>query len=317
MPAHAKLEEDGRDHRTSPSAERCRYTLCLAVTVTSLSGLGLLALACGSAAPPPTISTLPAPEPEPEPWEYPRSTVDRPDDLSGPQLHVVYAIASDGIDWSLDRTGRISEILARAQDFLAERIGRRFRIDTYEGRPDISFVRLKDTGWRDLLGEHPCCAHFPMGVIDVRLLEPELDDALALSPAKKYVVLLSHAGNQFPSMAGGRTGMVAINRTQLPLTGWTGIGQGVIARTLIHEVFHLMGAVAPCAPNYGGRTAGHVADSDRDVMFASSDEPSPSSTVGHAGLDGAYVDFGRDDYYGHGRIGCTDISQSAYFDPAD
>lgn len=36
----------------------------------------------------------------------PRSEVDRPDDFKGPQVHVVYAIPSDGQDRALEPTGR-------------------------------------------------------------------------------------------------------------------------------------------------------------------------------------------------------------------
>jgi hypothetical protein len=42
----------------------------------------------------------------------PRSTVDRPDDISGSQVHVVYAIPSDGTDRELDTNGVIAGTVA-------------------------------------------------------------------------------------------------------------------------------------------------------------------------------------------------------------
>ena len=74
--------------------------------------------------------------------------------------------------------------------------------------------------------------------------------------------------------------------------------------TAIHEIFHLFGAVESCAPN-NGRGA-HVVDHDLDVM---SNSPVPQ-------WEWTYIDFGRDDYCGHGRSDCVDISTSPYFEPA-
>ena len=71
--------------------------------------------------------------------------------------------------------------------------------------------------------------------------------------------------------------------------------------TMIHEVFHLMGAVAPCAPNQG--RGAHVVDHDLDIMS--------NSSAPH--WEWTYIDYGNDDYYGHGRSDCVDISTSPYF----
>ena len=73
---------------------------------------------------------------------------------------------------------------------------------------------------------------------------------------------------------------------------------------MIHEVFHLMGAVAACAPNQG--RGAHVVDHDLDIMS--------NSTAPH--WEWTYIDYGNDDYYGHGRSDCVDISTSPYFEPA-
>ena len=62
-----------------------------------------------------------------------RSLTDRPDDVAGPQIHAVYAVASDGEDVNLDRLGRIGWSLRATVDWLTEKLGRRLRVDTYGG----------------------------------------------------------------------------------------------------------------------------------------------------------------------------------------
>ena len=69
-----------------------------------------------------------------------RALSDRPDDLSGEQVHFVYAVASDGQDHGLDTSGVIAELVGNVQVFLRRKLGRQLRIDTYGGRPDITFV---------------------------------------------------------------------------------------------------------------------------------------------------------------------------------
>src|SRR5258705_4817808 len=70
----------------------------------------------------------------------PRSNADRPDDAAGPQVHLMYVLPSDGVDESVDTNGRIgTSALAFNRWLLDQTPGRAFRIDTYQGLPDISF----------------------------------------------------------------------------------------------------------------------------------------------------------------------------------
>ena len=76
--------------------------------------------------------------------------------------------------------------------------------------------------------------------------------------------------------------------------------------TMVHELFHVFGAVASCAPNYDGTR--HVSDPENDLMFRGVDrEPRGGET---------FIDVGRDDYYGHGRPDCNDVSRSRFLEPA-
>ena len=75
---------------------------------------------------------------------------------------------------------------------------------------------------------------------------------------------------------------------------------------MVHELFHVFGAVASCAPNY--IEGSHVNDVENDLMFAGVDrQPRGGET---------FIDVGRDDYYGHGRADCLDVARSRFLEPA-
>ena len=76
----------------------------------------------------------------------PRATTDRPDELSGAQVHVIYAVPSDGADRALDTDGTLAASVSNFQAWLRGQTGgRALRLDTFEGQPDISFTRLPKT----------------------------------------------------------------------------------------------------------------------------------------------------------------------------
>ncbi len=64
-----------------------------------------------------------------------------------------------------------------------------------------------------------------------------------------------------------------------------------------HELIHMLGAVAACAPNSDG--AGHVLDDNRDILWQ---RPSKRD------WDNLMLDVNHDDYYRHGRPDCPDIA---------
>ena len=67
-----------------------------------------------------------------------------------------------------------------------------------------------------------------------------------------------------------------------------------------HELVHLLGAVAECAPHH---VNGHVNDDPRDVLY---EGPLPRV------WDNLMLDVGHDDYYAHSDAGCADISTSPF-----
>ena len=75
---------------------------------------------------------------------------------------------------------------------------------------------------------------------------------------------------------------------------------GELARVVAHELVHLLGAVPYCAPHTFGD--GHVTDDAHDIMSR--------LTPTERRLSQTVLDEGRDDYYGHGRDDCYDISDN-------
>ena len=240
--------------------------------------------------------------------ELPRVMSDRPDDVGGPQIHVVYAVASDGEDYELDTSGKILEMLRNMQVFMAERIGQVFRIDTFEGLPDITFVRLGEWNESDLLDLNILHQGLQdtIPVVDPRQLRQALGQEREIDPDKYYAVFYTFDwGLNYITGSADVAGQLA--GAYISSTEWARFDpylQIVYEVTMIHEVFHLMGAVAACAPNQG--RGAHVVDHDLDIM----------SNSGAPHWEWTYIDYGNDDYYGHGRSDCVDISTSPYFEPA-
>jgi hypothetical protein len=71
---------------------------------------------------------------------------------------------------------------------------------------------------------------------------------------------------------------------------------------MLHELFHALGGAPACAPSQ--TLSGHVSDSPTDLMYAGPEPWHP-----------AVVDVGHDDYWGHGRSDCLDLSHSALLVP--
>ena len=229
-----------------------------------------------------------------------RSLTDRPDDVAGPQIHAVYAVASDGEDVNLDRLGRIGWSLRATVDWLTEKLGRRLRVDTYGGEVDVTFLRLEET-------------EMEMDDRNVHALRDAIRKQPWFSRKKTYAVY--HRGPT--DNAGGiKTGAFAtvffdsrgLDRPHYFVAREPGF-LGALENTMAHELFHTMGVVdETCATNPASNGSSHVGDYDQDLM-----------AVGRRrGRMLTEIDVGRDDYYQHGIPGCADASDSPlWMDPPD
>ena len=235
-----------------------------------------------------------------------RSTADRTDDFAGYQIHVMYVLPSDGIDYNLDTNGSIASSVAATQKwFVAQTRGtRRLRFDTSNGELDISFFRLARTD--------AAIAGFGAYVRDQ--IQLEINAAGFNHPEKIYAVYYggssTHAcgGGAWPPTLTGN--VVALYLRGRPPGARPCAGHGLAASgdlpgywefSLIHEFFHTLGAVAACAPHH--TRSGHVSDDPRDLMYAGDRPWRPSM-----------LDVGNDDYFNH-NTGCLDVAKSVFIDP--
>ena len=226
----------------------------------------------------------------------PRSTRDRPDDISGPQVHFVYAVPSDREDLNRDRFGEIERSVLGIQNWLAEEIGQTLRLDTYQGRPDVSFLRLPFT-------------HQEGSGTAGSTVNDVLNAARSLGITGDKILAIYYEG----SVTGVCGSAPLFGRGGAVYLGCSGAELGIDEETvstfevvMVHEFFHVFGAVASCAPNYV--EGSHVDDMENDLMFAGVDRSPRGGET--------FVDVGRDDYYGHGRPDCVDVSRSRFLEPA-
>jgi hypothetical protein len=238
------------------------------------------------------------------PQALPRATADRPDEARGPQLHVVYAVPSDGADRGLDTSGAIESSVASFQRWLAGQTGgATLRQDTFQGSLDVTFARLPRT-------DAEIAAR---GAFVRDELEQLLRNAGLIVEDKLYAVYYdgssthSCGGGAWPPALRGAVGAMylrgrppgapACDTNELAAPG---AAPGYLDYAMLHELFHTLGAVPTCAPHH--HSAGHVSDRPDDIMWSG---PAPWQIPG-------LLDPGRDDYYGHGRADCFDLARSPY-----
>lgn len=233
----------------------------------------------------------------------PRSAVDRLDEVRGPQIHVVYALPSDGVDRRLDETGALEGSVGSFQAWLAtETGGANLRFDTYQGSLDVSFLRLAATD----------AAVAARGAFVREAVEQELRGAGFDHRDRIYAVYYdgssSYAcGGAFwaPQVSGNAIVMYLRGRPSGVLCELNGFAAASAPPTyweyaMLHDILHGLGMVATCAPHH--HLSGHVSDFANDLMWAGN----------RPWLFPARLDIGRDDYYGHGRSNCADLARSPY-----
>jgi hypothetical protein len=192
-------------------------------------------------------------------------------------------IPSDAPDEQLDVNGELTVSIARMQAWLAGQTGGpKLRLDTYQGQPDITFLRTSQN---------------PEG-LSVR----EYVERLGFTDPKK--LYLMYVGT-YPQAACGRAAfgdkaafVFLWCTSQFP----RGSTFGAVEATAMHEILHALGAVPEGAPHWDEY---HVTDSS-DLMY-------PSFTTDSNGEVPSALDPGRDDYYGHNRSE-TDVADSPYLD---
>jgi Divergent InlB B-repeat domain len=210
----------------------------------------------------------------------PRASSDRPDDVGGPQVHLVYVVAADGTDRQLDVDGTVAAAFWDAQDWLASRTGGlSLRLDTHLGLPDVSFLRSGQT--RAAFVERN-------GTMFGRLSD-ELRTLGFVGPgsSKIYVAVYDDVvGNPSHDVrcAGGGGGLAIVSLPSCPDFGRYSYRDLVI----VHEIVHAMGQVSTSAPHSDG--GAHIAADRNDLMSA-------EAWVFDRDFQTILVDRDQDDYW--------------------
>lgn len=76
-----------------------------------------------------------------KPVLLPETTQDRPDEIQGFQIHVVYVTLRDASSSDFYNSGDINNWVALAQEWLYEKIGKRLIFDTFQNSLDVSTLR--------------------------------------------------------------------------------------------------------------------------------------------------------------------------------
>jgi hypothetical protein len=251
-----------------------------------------------------------------------RATADRPDDVVGYSIHVMYILPSDGVDESHDSSGAITNsVNAFAQWLCIQTKGSGLKFDTYKGGLDITFVRLSASDQALMRGTelpwkvNPDANPYIRDDIERRIKALGFND-----PKKIYAVYYggtsntSCGGGPWPPtlignvaavyLKGGYLSTPNVPRCETNKLARAGAQPGYLDFSMAHEIFHTLGLAPRCGKNQ--TLNGHVSDSTKDIMYQ-----------GDKSWDYAHltIDVNNDDYYKTGISGCTDLSRSVFLSP--
>lgn len=240
-----------------------------------------------------------------------RTNENRPDEISGYQIQVMYVIPKDGKDEGLDTNSQIAtSVMAIQQWFVGQTGNQRFRLDTFHGALDIPFVRLSHTD-----------SDIKSSGTKVRdRLEAELKRLGFNDPHKLYAVYyggssaVNCGGHAYPPKKIGNVAAVFLQGTSQEnrVCGMnhlaTNVNQpGYVELEITHQIIHGLGFAQPCANHYTQpKLPGHVSDSPKDLLYDGNKMWQPS-----------ILDLNHDDYFRHKKPGCLDLAKSVFLDPAE
>lgn len=242
-----------------------------------------------------------------------RNASDDLDEVVGPQVHVVHVVPADQPATTFGDADVLHTIDV-AETWLEGHGGRGIRFDTVGGVPEVTTLRSAQT---------TAALTAEVGAPGFSWEQWMSADGLA-TQGKAYIVFVEGATTGGLCGLGGNGQARVFTRGCLNdannLTGarpnttgtWTTLSS---ARTALHELLHVLGAVGPCAPGYG--INGHVADT-ADLMYRTQQmNANGTLTTGYAEV----LDPQRDDYWGQGAgrtcasgAAWPDVSVSAFLD---
>jgi hypothetical protein len=243
---------------------------------------------------------------------YTRAFADRPDDPANQvkdafRVHAIYVLPQDFKDHYLDlptsKDGGIPALLtAMNQHFKKQSIGNQeFRLDMIKGsnQPDVSFLRLGKTDKEVFTGSN---SPFDRGRADKS--QPYWFDVIAKAvnaagfnhPRKMYAVFYPGNSDVCGIASAANIGITTSCRKSGKREEEVFFSGG----TYLHELFHNLGYIPPCAPNQ--KKAHSLVP--YDTMHTASHKR------------GNNIDKGRTDYYGHKNACKLDLSKSVFLTPS-
>jgi hypothetical protein len=215
----------------------------------------------------------------------------------------MYVLPSDLTDRSYDINGRIATVVSAWQNWLCNKTtGQTLRLDTYQGKLDVTFVRLdasnqvfqsgSELPWNTDPNKNP----YIYNDIEGRLASLGFDQ-----PNKIYLVYYDGASN-YSCGSAATNGMVYLRGSICSLGGslaTSHLAPGYWEFTMLHEALHALGFIPSCAPNY--TSSNHISISNKDLMYGGGEEWYPSE-----------LDSSRRNYYKHNNPACLDLARSAF-----
>ncbi len=225
-----------------------------------------------------------------------RATVERADDATASQIKVLYAVPAGGVDRGLDVSGRLGNLVAAGNTWLAGQSGgRTLRFDRYRGALDVTYVRLPRT--------EAVYAAFGANARDE--IEKDLIAKGFAADNKNYLAVYEGAtstgacgGAFYPPTLLGKV-VVLYSTCNLVEIGADPVHLGYWEFAALHETFHGLRATPACAPHQV--LSGHVSDGATDLMYAGGQVWYPS-----------VLDNNRDDYWGTNSTSCADLARSEF-----
>jgi hypothetical protein len=227
------------------------------------------------------------------------------------QIHVVYAVPSDGVDQFGAYTSRIaSDAGAIDAWWRGQDPSRAPRFDLFAfpgcgsqfGMLDISFIRL------------PQSSSYYGADLPTRMGRLTTDFRGRFGPRMKTLVYYDGpvpesnvCGTAWTLPPDGPNDAFGFAFVWLQATACPNdVGSAAVSATaLIHETVHNLGAfTSPGAPHECPTSPHHACDSTLDLMYPA---VTPSTT-----LAAEILDFGRDDYYGHSNPALVDVQDSLW-----
>ena len=171
-----------------------------------------------------------------------RSSVDRPDDFSGFQIHYVYVVPSDANDEFRDTNNLINSTVVETQQWLQRTLGRQLMIDTYQQKVDVTFLKSKYKLNELCFGSD--CQTLSKLIDELRVQDPNL------SAKKTYYFEISGVldanscgwATYNSNLSLGFNFGVTCNNSQSQASA----GLSYPAKTFIHEIFHTFGVNHVC-----------------------------------------------------------------------